>query len=175
MPPPPTENDRPLPANNARGLPVNGEQPVSVRAEASTRDQEPSLFPGQEVDSDAAKAWVRHQFADMSVLLEHVVKRLDTFSRARALVPADVSGLLLNNTGHRFRQGVSGELAREFLSAMYLMGARTLIVEDELASKGDPLEDVFYVGGAVLRSVSIKEDAASAVRLLRYRLRGLSV
>ena len=165
---PPAKDERPVPADDARGLVVQGEQLVRVRAEGS-HGQGASLFPGQEVGSDAAKAWVRHQFADMSVLLAHIVKRLDSFSRSRVLVTADdAEGLALDNTGHRFRRRVSCELAREFLSAMYLMGARTLIVEDELARKTDPLEDAFYLGGAVLRSVSIDEDAASAVRLLRY-------
>ncbi|GAB2580634.1 hypothetical protein [Microlunatus antarcticus] len=99
--PPRPKDERPPSADDAVGLVVKS-------------DQGGSPFPGQEVDPGAARAWVRHQFAGMSVLLEQVVSRLDTLPRARALVAAETSDdLVLDGTGHRFPQSVSTELARD--------------------------------------------------------------
>ena len=133
-------------------------------------------LPGLEVDVQEARAWVRYHLEGMSALLEQVSARLDDFGSARLLVlPEEVAelgieDLTLNHTGRMLSQADSDELVRTALVALARRGARTFLVEDELAVRSDPrghTDDVFFVGEAVLRSEPVHGDGAAAAGLLR--------
>jgi hypothetical protein len=127
-------------------------------------------WPGRPLALEEAASWVHESLTQGSALAAAVGERLEQFSSAWLLVPehADVRGGRLDQSCG-LRIGEADVLARQLLTRLARTGHHTLVVEDELARKGDPHldPDISFVGDRVVRWTEIDEHAEQATTLLR--------
>jgi hypothetical protein len=120
------------------------------------------------IDPDAAADWIRHSLdlgSDLSML---VGQRLRALPHAFVGGPGPATG-----EGWKFGRGISTADAdaavQHLLASMARNGPQTLVVEDDLARRGDSslTADVAFVGDRVLRWIALSEGGDAASRLLR--------
>jgi hypothetical protein len=129
---------------------------------------------GVRVSGEHALEWMRGSLAQGSDIAAMVLPRLARFDSGHLLVPAESGGgpwSPLSDTGGKCHPADSDRVAEPFIATCSRAGARTLVVEDDVARKGDPGlsdEDVVYVSDRVLRWADLgRQSARSAVALLR--------
>jgi len=75
---------------------------------------------------------------------------------------------VLDDNGRGLPSSEADEVARRLLDSAASAGKVTLIVEDDLARRGDPrVERATFVGDRVLRWEEVADDASNAATLLR--------
>jgi hypothetical protein len=128
-------------------------------------------YPGLPLSIAEAVDWVRESLAQGSALAMLMAERLGLFSSARLLVPEAGKQqwtFLPGEHGRGYRSRDIDLLAGQFLRSLACFDLQTLLVEDDLARKGDPnLAAVAYVEDRVLRWIELGPDPARAVALLR--------
>lgn len=134
-------------------------------------------FEWRRVPLADATAWVEEGLADGGALAAALAGNLDPLTDFFVLVPAhaDVTWHPREASGYRMtRSAIELGLARMLRSAE-ACGARTIIVEDELGRRGDPVLTtsaaaafgVRYMGDRVVRSQPIRADLSAAIRIIR--------
>lgn len=128
------------------------------------------MMPSQyrEIDVLTAREWVASSLHEGSGLAEQVLQKLGGACRAFLLGdPADPFAPL-SNRGGVMSLGVSQYIASQFLSVLSTSGMRTLVVEDDLARRGDSnlSGDMAFLEERVVRWASLGSGAVSSVRLL---------
>ncbi|HTZ43213.1 MAG TPA: hypothetical protein VMB79_05070 [Jatrophihabitans sp.] len=122
-------------------------------------------------DIAAASAWARESLADGSELAMLVRDRLAEFSTALVIAPAlsPSMSISIDDRGRGMHTSDVDLALRPLLESFRQAGARTLIVEDDLARCGDPRlpAKVVYAGDRVLRWCDFIPGAQDPVRLLR--------
>ena len=126
---------------------------------------------GQRVEPEGAFSWVRGSLAQGSDLARLIGARLSTLTKALLLVePSRVQGHgpILDDSGRGIPSSEADEVAKRLLASAARTAKLTLVVEDDVARKGDPhLGRAAFVGTRVLRWEEVDDQAASAVTLLR--------
>jgi hypothetical protein len=123
---------------------------------------------GFTVERDAASDWVRGSLAQGSSLAMLMSQRLGSLLGARLLAPDTARQLVLDDRGRGIRSSDADVIAQRFLARVGPEVVKTLIVEDDLARRGDASvgRDVAFVEDRILRWTSL-DDTASAGALLR--------
>lgn len=127
------------------------------------------------VESTQAADWVRGSLASGSDLALQILPRLHLFGHAHLLVPPDAdyatSATGLSDHGRGRPPSESDAAAVDFLRTWSTATRGTLVVEDDLARRGDPNledDDIVYINDRVLRWVDLRAmTPARAVALLR--------
>jgi len=127
---------------------------------------------GSPIDTKSGTRWVRSSLASGSILSAMVMKRLSDFSAARLLAPdTALPGLthILDDNGRGIRTCDVDLIAGRVLEKFSVAGVQTLVVEDDLARRGDALSghDVAYVDDHVVRWIDLTASPVAAVQLLR--------
>jgi hypothetical protein len=126
---------------------------------------------GQPVDIERAVDWVRGSLAQGSDLARLVGANLSTLANALLLVePSRARGLepILDDNGRGIPALEADEIAERLLARAAHRTAVTLIVEDDLARRGDPnVGRATFVADRVLRWEEVDNKARRAVSLLR--------
>ncbi len=119
------------------------------------------------IDFDRAADWVRDSLAQGSELSIRVARRLSDLSQAIVIGPTLDESQALDGQGQGISQVDADVALDRVVDALALTGAKTLVVEDDLARRGDPglQGQVAFVGGRVLRWTDLSRAKAS--RLLR--------
>jgi hypothetical protein len=83
-------------------------------------------------------------------------------------VPGEVSITSLDDHGRGIRSSEADQIAKRVLECFAQVGVRTLVVEDDLARRGDRAigADVAFVGDRVIRWADLEVGSVAAVRLL---------
>lgn len=120
------------------------------------------------VDHTCALAWARSCLDQGSDLSTSVSRVLADFSIAEIVARPEIPVRHLAQ-GQGMPAGRVDLIANHRLMQLSETGLRTLIVEDELARRGDPIreEDVAFVGDRVLRWLVLSSLAHEPARLLR--------
>lgn len=115
--------------------------------------------------------WIRNSLAQGAGLATLMVQRLGKLQAAWLLAPARSSepGTVLDDHGRGIRTTDADLIAERLFAAFVEAGATTLVVEDDLARRGDPAlgSDVVFIDDHVVRWADLRAGAAAAVRLLR--------
>lgn len=100
-----------------------------------------------------------------------MTQRLDHLPSARLVapqLPRSDGPTSLDDHGRGVHPSAADYLAQQVLCRFAASGNQTLIVEDDLARRGDPgLQEAAFVGDRVLRWRELGVEAKQAVRLLR--------
>ena len=127
---------------------------------------------GSPVTTELGADWTRGSLAQGSDLAASMTRRLVEFASARLLIPlvpgaAPVTSL--DDHGRGNRSSDADQIARRLFESFAAAGVRTLVVEDDLARRGDPGVglDVAFVGDRVVRWANIGVGVDAAVQLLR--------
>jgi hypothetical protein len=137
---------------------------------------------GYQISAEAAQDWVRESLAQGSGLAALVITYLPTFTTAVLLIDSvhvPSCGLALDNMSRSMRLSEAEALAAQFLRDVSKDCKLTLVVEDDLARRGDPnlgrvvsRQRVFspaaFVGDRVIRWAKVEEEAQDAAKLLRH-------
>lgn len=122
-------------------------------------------------DRDRGSDWARGSLAQGSDLALRVSSRLAEFTVALVVAPPTVAldPAILDDHGRGFRTSDVDRLAARMLDSLHEAGAKTLVVEDDLARRGDPRlpSDIALVGERVLRWIDLSLGSEVAARLLR--------
>jgi hypothetical protein len=122
---------------------------------------------GVRVSASKAVEWVSDSLAQGSALAQALRPRVA--SAAFFVLTTDVSeGLNDFESGKGLDSRETGALTEELLAGLAARGGHLLIVEDDLARKGDlrlPASST-YIQNRVVRWSSLEQDVASAVELL---------
>lgn len=127
---------------------------------------------GSPVSVELGAGWVRGSLAQGSGMAELMTRRLDKLGSAVLLSPS-VQGAApvtsLDDLGRGIRSSDADQIAQRLLESFAAAGVRTLVVEDDLARRGDPGVglDVAFVGDRVVRWADLGVGADVAVQLLR--------
>lgn len=127
----------------------------------------------QILDSGIAQDWIRGSLAQGSLLSMVMTERLPALLVAVLMIPRYTdpgARLRLDNHGRGYSPTEVDRVAAQFFHALAACGAQTLVVEDDLARRGDQhlTGDVAFVDGRVIRWTVLEEGSnAAAVRLLR--------
>lgn len=123
----------------------------------------------ESIETGRAIRWVSDSLAQGSRLSRLVQHRVNQMKYARILGAPDSASYELNDTGHGVPWAETYSDAVRFLEASREVGFRTLLVEDDMARKGDPHlpVDAGFIDDRVLRWTEIGSDPASAARFLR--------
>jgi hypothetical protein len=124
------------------------------------------------IDPRSGARWVQDSLRHGSVLSTMVSRRLKDFAVARLLAPEAVSPGnvgVLDNESRGIRTSDVDRLAGQVIARIALAGVRTIVVEDDLARRGDPVlrRDLAYVEDRVVRWVDLIGDPVDGARLLR--------
>jgi len=126
---------------------------------------------GLPIDSESAREWARRSLAGGSGLAQAVACRLAGFRAARVLTSPDRlenQAVVLDDTGWRIPTSVADDIASRLLGKLGRACVSTLVVEDDLARRGDPhVGGAAFAGDRVLRWEELDRDGGSAARLLR--------
>lgn len=126
---------------------------------------------GTEVDADEATDWVRGSLAQGSALAMSMTQRLDSLPSVLLVAPeACEHGLpRLDDHGRGIKMGDADLTAARLLAVLARERPTVLLVEDDLARRGDPNLDrgVAFVEDRVVRWSDIADDGDQAVALLR--------
>lgn len=127
---------------------------------------------GSPVSAKLGADWTRGSLAQGSDLAASMTRRLAEFASARLLIPpvpgaAPVTSL--DDHGRGTRSSDADQIAQRLLGSFAAAGVRTLVVEDDLARRGDPGVglDVAFIGDRVVRWADLGVGANAAVQLLR--------
>lgn len=118
---------------------------------------------------DLAADWARGSLAQGSELARLMTRRLPDLSGAFVVAPEGLGPVVLDDVGRGIGSRDADAAVQRVLVSMIAAGATTLVVEDDLARRGDaaiPAEAVF-VGDRVLHWMALDSRAAGAARLLR--------
>ncbi|UQX88702.1 hypothetical protein M6D93_01560 [Jatrophihabitans telluris] len=120
------------------------------------------------IDPGAAADWVRGSLAHGSDLSMLITTRLPDLSMGIVIGPPSTGLQALDDFGRGIRSGDADAVVQGAVESMARAGAGTLVVEDDLARRGDAglAVDVAFVGDRVVRWTPLNEPAV-AVRLLR--------
>jgi hypothetical protein len=129
------------------------------------------LGVGVQIDADLAADWVRGSLAQGSDLARLVTQRLPQLTIALVLsLPSILQGrrLVLDDVGRGLSSSASDAVAKEFFMKLAKKMPLTLIVEDDLARRGDPrVGRAAFVDDRLIRWEEINEDGFRAAKLLR--------
>jgi len=119
------------------------------------------------VDFDRAADWVRDSLAQGSEFSIRVARRLSDLPQAIVIGPPLGDSQVLDGHGRGISQVDADVVLDRVVDALALTGVKTLVVEDDLARRGDPSlhGQVAFVGGRVLRWADLSRAKAS--RLVR--------
>jgi hypothetical protein len=131
-----------------------------------------SGLAGMSVSTPLGADWVQGSLAQGSGLATMMTLRLDRMETARLLapeVPGAGSVAPLDDYARGIRSSDSDQVAKRVLESFAEVGVRTLVVEDDLARRGDPGlgADVAFLSDRVIRWADLAVGAVAAVRLLR--------
>lgn len=121
------------------------------------------------IDPDQAKSWVSESLAEGSRLAKLMQRRIERMQHASLLGAPASAPHALDNKGRGGSSSDADADAVRFLEANRASGFCTLLVEDDMARKGDPHlpEDIAFIDDRVLHWAEIGASAISATRLLR--------
>jgi hypothetical protein len=127
---------------------------------------------GVPIDTRSGAQWVQSSLTGGSVLSTLVSRRLGDFAVARLLAPEVVSTGIASVLDDESRGILTSDvnlLTGRVLERFALAGVRTIVVEDDLARRGDAVldHDLAYVEDRVVRWVNLLGDPVDGVRLLR--------
>ncbi len=127
---------------------------------------------GLPIAATTAQDWIRGSLAQGSVLAMLMTQCLPKLASARMLVPRDAlepTALGLDNHARGIRASDTDGIAARFLDQLFSEGVATLIVENELARRGDPSlpVKVSYADDRVLEWADLESGGDSGARLLR--------
>jgi hypothetical protein len=123
---------------------------------------------GCPVEQVAAFEWVRRSLEQGSSLAMLMSQHLGSLTFARLLVPAVGGQFILDDRGRGIPQRDSDAIVRALFQCLGPDVLKSLIVEDDLARRGDPSlgSDVAFVDDRALRWCDM-DDAVAAGALLR--------
>lgn len=129
-------------------------------------------YLGLPIDVGSGAQWVRGSLGSGSILSTLVSKRLGDFTAARILVPEEaLAGLsgLLDDDGKGVQTSDADLVAGRVLEKFAAAGVQTVVVEDDLARRGDAslAQDVAYVQDHVLRWADLTNGPVGGAQLLR--------
>lgn len=121
------------------------------------------------IDPDQAKRWIDESLARGSRLANLMQPRVERMRHASLLGAPASAPHALDNTGRGVSSSDANFDVARFLEATRASGICTLLVEDDVARKGDPRlpNDVAFVEDRVIYWTEIAPGARSATRLLR--------
>ena len=125
---------------------------------------------GLRLDPQQAATWVRASLGEGSILARLMLERLTALPRAWLLAPetVDALGTTLDNASRGIRQAHADVVVADAIQQLAGRGLKTLIVESDLARRGDPdLGTVAFAGDHVLRWAEWNGDPSPMTRLLR--------
>jgi hypothetical protein len=127
---------------------------------------------GVPIAADEAMDWARGSLAQGSTLAMSMTQRLESFRWAWLVAPPDAEHQApprLDELGHGIKTSAADLLGARLLPYLTRAGLRVLLVEDDLARRGDPNLgcDVAFVGERVVRWSEAAGGPARAVALLR--------
>jgi len=115
--------------------------------------------------------WVRESLSQGSRLAALIAQTIDRLPSAVVLAAPSYTGegrLVIDGRGRGLPSFEADSAAQEMLQRIVELGAATLIVEDDLARRGDPISgQAAFVGDRLIRWTPIVGDCAAASRLLR--------
>jgi hypothetical protein len=123
------------------------------------------------IDAGVAMDWVRGSLAEGSALAMSMTWQLNSLTSAWLVAPdgSTLAPLLLDNQGRGIKTRDADLAAARFLACLSHHGDQILLVEDDLARRGDPRldDEVAFVEDRVVRWSEIEADTSHAVALLR--------
>lgn len=121
------------------------------------------------IDPDQAKRWISESLAEGSRLAKLMQPYVERMRHASLLGAPGAAPHVLDNTGRGVASADANADVARFLEANRKFGFCTLLVEDDMARKGDPYltDDVAFVDDRVIYWTEIDPGASSATRLLR--------
>lgn len=129
---------------------------------------------GMYVDPAHAWEWVGKSLARGTPLACLTVECLAGASfSARLLAPQEAEALcdVLDRAGRRISSRAVDQVAAGFLRALSYSGATTLLVEDELAERGDPNIDIgttiSFIGDRIVHWTGLEDPAAGPLLMRR--------
>jgi len=126
---------------------------------------------GVAVRAEDAERWVLDSLNEGTSLAQTVAETLWKPAVARLLLPSDAGDVCVPafDHGRGLSTTVADQIAVDFFSWAEERGCKTLLVESDLARRGDRNldSDVVYVGNRVLRWVELAGSLGEAVQLLR--------
>jgi hypothetical protein len=126
---------------------------------------------GIKIDTRDAVTWVRRSLSLGSSLSASMTSNLSRLPFALLLVPegGDHGIHALDDYSRGIRLSDADRIAALLLSRLGAAGAKVLVVEDDLARRGDPgLHGEFaFIGDHVIRWTSVEPGGESACHLLR--------
>lgn len=127
---------------------------------------------GSPVSAELGADWVRGSLAQGSGMAELMTRRLGKLGSAVLLSPSAPGAApitSLDDLGRGIRPSDADQIARRLLQSFGAAGVKTLVVEDDLARRGDPGVglDVAFVGDRVVRWADLGAGAEAAAVLLR--------
>ena len=119
-----------------------------------------------------AQEWIRGSLSRGSTLAMLLTRRLAEPSSAWLLAPkdqVDLASLMLDDRGRGMRTSDADRVASRFLEVLRIAGAATVVVEDDLARRGDPhlVETSCFVDDRVLHWAQLASGTDDGVRALR--------
>jgi hypothetical protein len=131
---------------------------------------------GVPIATAEAVDWVRGSLAQGSMLAMYITQRLEALTSAWLVAPVvagqQVPGL--DEHGHGFSTREVDALTGKLLAALAEANVGVVVVEDDLARRGDPNlgHDVLFVEDRVLRCSEIRQESAQAASFLRRNSSG---
>jgi hypothetical protein len=128
-------------------------------------------FVGSPVDSALGTDWARGSLAQGSMISMLMTERLAQLARARLLVPpqTETASTSIDDFGRGIMRSDSDRVVRLVLGSLATVGLRTLVVEDDLARRGDHVTGgkLAFVDDRIIRWVDLEAGASDGVALLR--------
>lgn len=130
------------------------------------------IAPEHEIPIGIALPWITQSLSDGSALAHLVAKRLDHdwIAHLVGALPEEFAGdMKLDNVSRGTDRATSDSLMGTALIRLSTSGRMMLIVQDDLARRGDPIQgSSCFVGDQAIRWTEISRSSiASAVQLLR--------
>lgn len=127
---------------------------------------------GVRIAADEAMDWARGSLAQGSALAMSMIQRLGSLKSTWLVVPPDAeyqAPRRLDDRGHDIKTSDADLLGARLLACLTQAGLRVLLVEDDLARRGDPNlgRDVAFVGERVIRWSEMAGSSARTAALLR--------
>jgi hypothetical protein len=129
---------------------------------------------GRNVDSEQARGWVRQSLLGGSLLAVAAAELLNLPGSATVLVGENAINLTEFERTRQATQDASGVLLREVLRQLKRDGARTVIVDDDLARRSDVKKwgAATYIGDRILRWDRLDGDLVVVVDVVRHGASG---
>lgn len=125
---------------------------------------------GIKTSTSSALPFVRESLRDGTALALSVDRQIGRLGVCRILIPSSsMAPAVIDARGRSFSRRATEELATNLFSACGAASALTLVVEDDLARRGDVLHGANYafLGNRVIRWARVNDSARAATHLLR--------